>query len=80
MRSKDQMDGSAQRWDITGFFNEANLDACQTAGVKLTCIPQSGGKRSAEREALEKSRRSNAASGSVPASKVGSPCCSEDGA
>ncbi len=25
-------------------------------GVKLTCIPQSGGKRSAEREALEKSR------------------------
>jgi IS5 family transposase len=39
-----------------GFFNEANLDACQTAGVKLTCIPQSGGTRSAEREALEKSR------------------------
>ena len=39
-----------------GFFNEANLDACQTAGVKLTCIPQSGGTRSAEREAVEKSR------------------------
>jgi hypothetical protein len=39
-----------------GFFNEANLDACQTAGVTLTCIPQSGGTRSAEREALEKSR------------------------
>src|SRR5207245_988457 len=39
-----------------GFFNEANLDACETAGVKLTCIPQSGGTRSAEREALEKSR------------------------
>ena len=38
-----------------GFFNEANLDACRTAGVKLTCIPQSGGKRSAEREAFEKS-------------------------
>ncbi len=39
-----------------GFFNEANIGACQTAGVKLTCIPQSGGTRSAEREALEKSR------------------------
>jgi IS5 family transposase len=38
-----------------GFFNEANLEACKTAGVKLTCIPQSGGKRSTEREAFEKS-------------------------
>jgi IS5 family transposase len=38
-----------------GFFNEANLEACQTAGVKVTCIPQSGGKRSADREAFEKS-------------------------
>ena len=38
-----------------GFFNESNLEACRTAGVKLTCIPQSGGKRSAEREAFEKS-------------------------
>lgn len=39
-----------------GFFNEANMAACHAAGVKLTCIPQSGGTRSAEREALEKSR------------------------
>ena len=39
-----------------GFFNEANLHTCQTAGVTLTCIPQSGGKRSAEREAFETSR------------------------
>jgi transposase, IS5 family len=39
-----------------GFFNEENLQTCQTAGVTLTCIPQSGGKRSTEREALEKSR------------------------
>jgi len=38
-----------------GFFNEANLEACKTAGVTLTCIPQAGGKRSAEREAFEKS-------------------------
>ena len=39
-----------------GFFNEENIQTCQTAGVTLTCIPQSGGKRSAEREALETSR------------------------
>ena len=39
-----------------GFFNEANLQTCQRAGVILTCIPQSGGKRSPERESLEKSR------------------------
>ncbi|OLD19260.1 MAG: hypothetical protein AUJ01_06235 [Acidobacteria bacterium 13_1_40CM_3_65_5] len=38
-----------------GFFNETNIAACQTAGVKVTCIPQSGGKRSADREAFEKS-------------------------
>jgi IS5 family transposase len=38
-----------------GFFNDTNLAACTVAGVKLTCIPQSGGKRSAAREALEKS-------------------------
>ncbi len=39
-----------------GFFNEENLEACRTAGVHLVCIPQSGGKRSPEREAQEKSR------------------------
>jgi IS5 family transposase len=39
-----------------GFFNEENLQTCRTAGVTLACIPQSGGKRSPEREALEKSR------------------------
>ena len=39
-----------------GFFNEENLQTCQSAGVTLTCIPQAGGKRSAEREALETSR------------------------
>jgi transposase, IS5 family len=39
-----------------GFFNEENIRTCQTAGVTLPCIPQSGGKRSAERESLEKSR------------------------
>ena len=39
-----------------GFFTEENLKTCRTAGVTLTCIPQKGGTRSAEREALEKSR------------------------
>ncbi len=39
-----------------GFFNEENLETCRTAGITLTCIPQSGGKRSPEREAYEKSR------------------------
>ena len=39
-----------------GFFSEENLQTCQSAGVTLTCIPQAGGKRSAEREALETSR------------------------
>ncbi|MGH9255824.1 MAG: ISNCY family transposase [Vicinamibacterales bacterium] len=38
-----------------GFFNDANLETCQQAGVTLTCIPQAGGKRSADREAFEKS-------------------------
>ena len=39
-----------------GFFSAATLKACHTAGVTCPCIPQAGGKRSAEREALEKSR------------------------
>lgn len=39
-----------------GFFSAANLEACHTAGVTCPCIPQAGGKRNAEREALEKSR------------------------
>ena len=38
-----------------GFFNDPNIAACKTAGVTLTCIPQSGGRRTAEREAFEKS-------------------------
>ena len=38
-----------------GFFNDPNIAACKSAGVTLTCIPQSGGKRNAEREAFEKS-------------------------
>jgi IS5 family transposase len=36
-----------------GFFSDKNIPACQ--GVKLVCIPQRGGKRTASREAFEKS-------------------------
>ncbi len=36
-----------------GFFSDENIKACQ--GVKLVCIPQRGGKRTASREAFEKS-------------------------
>lgn len=36
-----------------GFFSDDNIKACR--GVKLVCIPQRGGKRTASREAFEKS-------------------------
>ena len=39
-----------------GFFSAANLEVCAAAGVTCVCIPQAGGKRSAERQAFEKSR------------------------
>jgi IS5 family transposase len=38
-----------------GFFSAENDLECRNEGVKLVCIPQRGGKRSAEREAFEKS-------------------------
>jgi IS5 family transposase len=38
-----------------GFFNPKNVQDCKDLGVKFTCIPQSGGKRSAKQEAFEKS-------------------------
>jgi IS5 family transposase len=38
-----------------GFFSEQNLTSCKRAGVKVACIPQRGGKRTARREAYEKS-------------------------
>ncbi len=37
-----------------GFFSEQNLASCKHAGVKVVCIPQRGGKKTAEREAYEK--------------------------
>ncbi len=36
-----------------GSFSERNLALCQHNGVELACIPQSGGRRAAERHALE---------------------------
>jgi len=39
-----------------GFFSERNLTLCEHSGVKVVCIPQSGGKRAPEREAYEKAR------------------------
>jgi transposase, IS5 family len=38
-----------------GFFSERNLASCRHAGVKVTCIPQRGGKRTPRREAYENS-------------------------
>jgi IS5 family transposase len=38
-----------------GFYNDNNVTACQQGGVAMVCIPQRGGKKTAEREAYEKS-------------------------
>jgi IS5 family transposase len=37
-----------------GFFSERNLILCEGSGVKVVCIPQSGGRRTPQREACEK--------------------------
>jgi IS5 family transposase len=38
-----------------GFYSPENLEFCRTAGVVQECIPQCGGTKSAEREAIERS-------------------------
>ena len=38
-----------------GFFSEQNVAACVRDGVKVVCIPQRGGSKTAERSAYEKS-------------------------
>jgi IS5 family transposase len=38
-----------------GFFSETNLKSCKRNGVKVTCIPQRGGKKTAKREKYENS-------------------------
>ena len=39
-----------------GFYSAENVEHCQQAGVSQVCIPQRGGQKTAEREALERSR------------------------
>ena len=39
-----------------GFHNEINQKACQKAGITCASIPQRGGKKTAERERIEKSQ------------------------
>lgn len=39
-----------------GFFSEENIELCQDGGVKVVCIPQRGGQKTAKREAYEKSK------------------------
>ena len=38
-----------------GFYSADNVDDCRQAGVGQVCIPQRGGQKTAEREALERS-------------------------
>ena len=38
-----------------GFFGETNVKSCKQKGVKVVCIPQRGGKKTAKRKAYEKS-------------------------
>lgn len=38
-----------------GFFSEINVNSCKQKGVQVVCIPQRGGKKTAKREAYEKS-------------------------
>ncbi len=38
-----------------GFYSPANLEACRQAGVRVECLPQRGGRKTAERAAYEKS-------------------------
>ncbi len=38
-----------------GFFSETNVKSCKKKGVKVVCIPQRGGKKTAKRKTYEKS-------------------------
>jgi IS5 family transposase len=38
-----------------GFFSDKNVKSCKQNGVKVVCIPQRGGKKTAKRKAYEKS-------------------------
>jgi len=41
---------------IGAFYSAENVDTCQQAGVSQVCIPLRGGQKTAEQEALERSR------------------------
>jgi len=38
-----------------GFYSPENVEKCEAAGVRQVCIPQRGGQKTAEQEALERS-------------------------
>ena len=59
-----------------GFFSEQNVAACVHDGVKVVCIPQRGGSKTAERSAYEKSAAFKSGSAFAPASKDASRSCS----
>jgi hypothetical protein len=57
-----------------GFFSETNVKSCKQKGVKVECIPQLGGKKTAKRKAYEKSLLSRALFHSVPKSMIAMIC------
>jgi len=38
-----------------GFFSKGNIEHCTKVGIELVCIPQRGGKKTAEQASYEKS-------------------------
>jgi len=40
-----------------GFYSQANLELCETAGVQVVSVPYRGGRKTPERQALEKTNK-----------------------
>ena len=59
-----------------GFFSEPNVKSCKQEGVRVVSIPQRGGKKTAKREAYEKSPAFKKDNAFEPASRGASRCCS----
>jgi hypothetical protein len=57
-------------------FSERNLASSKHADVKVVCIPQRGGERTARRKPTRGARSSKRVSAFAPASRGVSPCCS----
>jgi IS5 family transposase len=57
LKRHQQHFGLAPHWYSSdrAFFSNENIKACQEAAVKLVCIPQPGGQRNSQQQALEKS-------------------------